>query len=127
MLIIFDFDGVLRSASWQGLFEAYIALVEYKEKDHKEFFGNLEEFKNWFNSDWRENLRRIGEFNRKEYLVTDKIFHSHYDPHIMIFPWVKALLEDLSKRHALALLSASSIKSIEKSLDNLSGFFSVIM
>ena len=46
-----------------GLFEAYIALVEYKEKTIKNFC-NLEEFKNWFNSDWRENLRRIGEFNR---------------------------------------------------------------
>ena len=126
MLIIFDFDGVLRSASWEGLFKAYVALVEYKGKDYKELFGDLEEFKAWFNSDWRENLRRIGEFERREYPVTDKIFHSLYDPHIRIFPWVKTLLEDLSKRHTLALLSASSVKSIEKSLDNLSDFFSVI-
>ena len=126
MLIIFDFDGVLRSISWEGLFKAYVALVEYKGKDYKELFGDLEEFKAWFNSDWRENLRRIGEFERREYPVTDKIFHSLYDPHIRIFPWVKTLLEDLSKRHTLALLSASSVKSIEKSLDNLSDFFSVI-
>ncbi len=124
MLIILDFDGVLRSIPWKGLLEGYRALIAYKGKGPDDFFKNLKEFREWYNLDFMKNLEAIGVFTREEYGVVDEIFHAHYDKHTRIFPWVPKLLKELSGRHELALLSSSSHDSIYESLGGLRRYFS---
>lgn len=124
MLIILDFDGVLRSIPWKGLLEGYRALIGYKKKNPNNFFRDLKEFKAWYNRDFMKNLETIGVFTEDEYSVVDKIFHAHYDKHTRIFPWVPKLLEELSERHDLAVLSSSAGGSVRDSLGNLNRYFS---
>ncbi len=124
MLIILDFDGVLRSIPWKGLLEGYKALIVYKEKNPDDFFKNLKEFKEWYNKDFMKNLNMIGGFSRDELPIVDKVFHSAYDKYTRIFPWVPELLKKLSEKHELALLSSSSRNSIYGSLGDLRRYFS---
>ncbi len=123
----FDYDGVLRSISWEGIFKAYKELARYKNKDHQDFFKNIEELKEWFNPDWRINLERLGGFDDEELDTVNEIYHSCYDPHVGVFEWAENILSDLSTRHTLALLSASSAKSIYGSIGSLQEFFSLIV
>ena len=127
MLIIFDCDGVLRSISLKGLFEAYVAIISYKGKDYREFFTDIYSFGKWFSHDWYDNLRRIGGFSENEFAMATKIFHEHYDKYVSVFPWVRDILDDLSKRHKLALLSSSSIASVRGSLGDSCDLFSLMV
>lgn len=123
MLIIFDFDGVLRSASWTGLFKAYIAVAKWAGKSWKDFFKDLWEFKKWWNPDWHENRRKLGiKIDEK-----GSPFHKVYDPYTRVFPWVTDILKKLSEKHQLVLLSASSKASIEKSLGSRVKYFTLIV
>lgn len=129
MLIIFDCDGVLRSASWKGLMEAYQALIKSRDKNPNDFFKSLPDFRSWFNHDWRKNMAEIGPpINRENGQKSDaEIFHEAYDKHTALFPWTKPLLFSLRKRHALAVLSSSSSLSVKKSLGRLSFCFRAII
>lgn len=127
MLIIFDFDGVLRSISWEGIFEAYKALAKYKGLDYKKLFKEIDEFKKWFNPDWHINLEKLGGFRADELGKINEIYHSYYDPYVGIFDWADDLLRDLSSRHELAMLSASSLNSINGSAGDLRNYFSAII
>jgi phosphoglycolate phosphatase-like HAD superfamily hydrolase len=125
-LIIFDFDGVLRSVSWKNLYNAYVKLIEAVGKDPNLFFTDVESFSRWADMDWHKNEARIfgGEYvARPEF---NKIFHAHYDPSITLFPWVPETLAKLSEKHTLAVLSSSTKASIKKELDRLDQFFSCI-
>ena len=127
MLIIFDFDGPLRSVSWDGLFAAYRAIIHYKRGNPEQFFTNVEEFKKWYQVDFRKNLDEIWRIKKEDYPVINKIFHSHYDRRIKLFPWVPDLLSNLSRRHELAVLSSSASGSVKNSLGKLDRFFTVIV
>ena len=127
MLIIFDCDGVLRSISLKGLFEAYTAIIRYNGKDYREFFTDIYGFGKWFNHDWHENFRRIGDFSENEFAIAGKIFHAHYDKYVSVFPWVRGILDELSKNHKLALLSSSSVVSVRGSLGESCDFFSLMV
>ena len=127
MLIIFDCDGVLRSISLKGLFEAYVAIISYKGKDYREFFTDIYSFGKWFSHDWHENFRRIGDFSENEFAIAGKIFHAHYDKYVSVFPWVRGILDELSKNHKLALLSSSSVVSVRGSLGESCDFFSLMV
>ncbi len=127
MLIIFDFDGPLRSISWRGLLFAYRAIIRYKGKDPARFFNDMDEFKKWYQVDFRKNLKDIGGIKREDFPIINKIFHSHYDHRISLFPWVPGLLRGLSNRHEMAILSSSSTASVKASLTGLQRFFSVIV
>lgn len=127
MLIIFDFDGVLRSISWQGIYDAYIEILRFKGKDYKDFFPDLKSFQQWFNSDYKKNLNKIVEIKDDEFPAINAVYHAHYDHRVSLFPWVGGLLEDISSRHSLALLSASSSESVKKSLGDLSRFFPMLL
>ena len=93
MLIIFDFDGVLRSISWEGIYEAYIEILRFKGKDHKEFFPDLQSFKKWFDSDYKKNLNKIVEIKHDEFEAVNAVYHAHYDHRVSLFPWVDDLLK----------------------------------
>jgi HAD superfamily hydrolase (TIGR01509 family) len=125
-VIIFDFDGVLRSVSWEGLRTAYIEIIKAKGKDPNQFFTDIETFENWFDMDWHKNIARIdGAYIGDE--VINALFHAHYDPHVRLFPWAEALLAHLSKTHHLAVLSSSSIHSVKKELGGIASLFPVIV
>jgi phosphoglycolate phosphatase-like HAD superfamily hydrolase len=127
-LIIFDFDGVLRSGSWSIFYEAYNILVTAMGKDPASFFTDVASFKEWCNVDWHKNEMRIlggdtyapnPEFNR--------IFHETCDPHLKLFPWVPNMLVHLSKKYTLAILSSSTKTSVGKELKELTQYFSFII
>lgn len=125
-VIIFDFDGVLRSVSWEGLRAAYVEIIKAKGKDPNQFFTDIETFQDWFDMDWHRNIVRIdGAYIDDE--AMNILFHAHYDPHVKLFPWVENLLTHLSKTHHLAILSSSSIHSVKKELGDTARFFSIIV
>ena len=119
MLIIFDFDGVLRSISWQGIYEAYIEILRFKGKDHKEFFPDLQSFKKWFDSDYKKNLNKIVEIKHDEFEAVNAVYHAHYDHRVSLFPWVDDLLRELSSRHTLALFYQICFLTIPSASSNL--------
>lgn len=127
MLIIFDFDGVLRNTSWQGAMKAYEAIIKSRGRDPKDFFTNLYEFKLWFDNDWRKNLDKIGTSLIPQNITEAELFHSVHDPYVTLFPWTEKILFSLRKRHSLAILSSSDSSSIKKSLGNLHSYFKVII
>lgn len=125
MLIIFDFDGVLRTISWKGLYRSHCEICKYRGKNHKDFFGNFKEFKKWFNPDIAKNYERIG---CAEGVVVDRnrqreIFHECYDSYISLFSWVPDILDKLSNKHDLTLLSSSPSASVKESLGDFKNFF----
>lgn len=127
-LIIFDFDGVLRDASWNHLYSAYKKLVEAMGKNPEIFFTNLASFKKWYNIDWHKNEIRI--LGLDEYVPSpefNRIFHENYDPLLGIFPWVPDALAHLSKKYTLVIFSSSSRLSVKTALGDLSRFFSLIV
>lgn len=127
MLIIFDCDGVLRSVSWQALHEAYKAIAVYLHMNPKDLWEDVCFFRKWLDPDWRVNLERMGIPREREVSEINNIFHTIYDPHIRIFPWVKNIIEELSFKYDLAVLSTSLSSSVSRSLDGLAGYFSMVI
>ena len=123
MIIIFDCDGVLRSASWEGLFKAYLLITKHQNKDYRNFFKNLEEFKKWWNPDWRENNKNLGIIDSED---TDKIFYECYEPYAVLSPWVPDIIEKLSQKYTLAMATNASEKSARTSLGKTAEYFSLI-
>lgn len=123
-LIIFDCDGVIRSASWEGLFKAYLLITRELKKDHRDFFKDLKEFKKWWNPDWKENNKSLGVIN---YEVVNKIFYGCYEPYTAIFPWAPDILGQLSKKYALAMATNALSGSVKKSLGKTAEYFSLIV
>lgn len=119
MLLIFDCDGVLRSFSWEGIFAAYREIsIDLCGKDLRQFFENINYFKEWFSTDWQINLRRMG-IEDADFPKAVDIFHRVYDPRIETFHWVGEIFEELSVRgHNIVVLSASSTVSVKKSLNS---------
>lgn len=127
MLVIFDCDGVLRSVSWGALYEAYLEICKFINKNPSDFFQNFEDFRKWLNSDWQENLERMGICRGSDTSEINKLFHRVYDSQIHLFPWVGNVLKTLSAKHQLAVLSGSSANSVSKSLNGNAHFFKMII
>lgn len=122
-LIIFDYDGVLRSSSWEGLFKAYIAVAEYFGNDHRIFFRDIAEFKKWWNPDWKKNNKALGIIDHE---TKGRIFYGCYEPYVATFPWVPDMLEQLSKKYTLAIATNALAQSVKKSLGKTAEHFSFI-
>jgi HAD superfamily hydrolase (TIGR01549 family) len=123
-LIIFDFDGVLRSMSWEYLYDAYWKLTLAMGKNPDAFFPNIASFKKWFDNDWHKNEMRImGDEKYVPRPEFNKIFHQHFDANLKMFPWVPETLSHLSKKHILVILSSSTKESVQKALGDLSRYF----
>lgn len=124
MLLIFDCDGVLTNASWLGVFEAYKILIEAEGKDWQDFFGNFDEFKKWWNSDWRKNEAKIGV----SYIENaHRIFYEIAGRQIFLLPWTDYLLKKLSKKHKLAVLTNRHLRSANEQLSLVSHYFEIIV
>ena len=128
-LVIFDCDGVLRSASWKAIYKAYQVILKRYEKHFGDFFQTQDEFQRWFDFDWIRNLERLGLpcGNESEMRKINKIFHAFYDPFIYTFPWVDAVASELSSRYTVTILSTSLSASVRKSLDGTSEKISMIV
>ncbi len=124
MLIIFDFDGVLISAHWKGLYNAYKALIIADGKNHKDFFKNISEFKKWWTPDWRRNLECLKIDDEEK---AHKIFYEVSNSHIHIFDWVGPIIGELYPKHWLALLTNRHKKNAEELLGSLAIFFHPIV
>jgi phosphoglycolate phosphatase-like HAD superfamily hydrolase len=122
-VIIFDCDGTLRSASWDGLMAAYIEIIKSKGKNPRDFFTDLTTFKVWFDMNWHKNVEKIDGVPDVEDPELNSLFHKHYDPYVKLFPWTEGLLKVLSKKYHLAILSASSVQSLKKELGDVARFF----
>jgi len=122
-LIIFDCDGVLRSSSWNGLFNAYVSIIQNIGRDHKDFFRDLAEFKKWWNPDWKENNKTLGIIDDE---TNNKIFYGCYEPYVALFPWTMDTLKRLSRKYTLAMLTNGSSKSAKNSLGETAEYFTLI-
>lgn len=125
-VIIFDFDGVLRSVSWEGMYVAYIEIIKAKGKDPDDFFRDLKTFQGWFDPDWTKRMESVGGIYLDR-TVTSALFHKHYDSYVQLFPWVEDLLTHLSGKYHLAILSSSSIHSVKEELGDVARFFPLIV
>ena len=127
MLIIFDCDGVLRSFSWEAVYESYLEIARHLGREPEDFWRDSADFRQWVDYiDWTYNLE--GMPLGSDYCEIRRIFHRVCDPRIHTFHWVEEVLQDLASRHhQLAVLSSSISSSINKSLDCVSDYFSHII
>lgn len=127
MLIIFDCDGVLRSVSWEVMYEAYLATAKYINRDPADFWLNASDFRKWHDNDWHYNFERMGIPRGSDYLPLTLLFHEIYDPSIIKFHWVEEVLISLAKKgHTLAVLSGAKFQSVHSSLGESVNHFATI-
>jgi HAD superfamily hydrolase (TIGR01549 family) len=122
--IIFDLDGVLLNISWKGLFEAYDKLLQAEGKDYRDFYKNLEEFKQWWNPDWRKNEQRLGIKNKT---WSHKIFYETVGRYTYLLPWVDDMLGKLSKKYQLSILTSRHKESTLAHLGSVARHFRIIL
>jgi len=123
-LIIFDLDGVLVKASWEGIFEAYKALLKEFGKDYRDYFFDLISFRKWWNPDWHVNEERMG--------ITDiershDIFYEVSGKYCYFIPQMEAVLRQLSKRKILAIFTNRHREKALELLGEHAKNFSVIL
>lgn len=127
-LIIFDFDGVLRKATFEQIYDAYKKTIKAVGKEPDMFFVDVDSFRKWYDIDWHKNEMQI--FGNDEYVPSpdfDRIFHENFDPTLALFPWVPDTLAHLSQKYILAIFSSSMQSSIKNALGDLSEYFSFII
>jgi len=126
-MVILDCDGVVRSASWEGIFQAYVEICRFLQTNHILLFSNVREFRGWFNSDWRQNVSRLGITDMSVVPALNELFHEVYDPYIQVFPWVEEIVVQLSRRTPVAMLSSSMASSVLRSLGEIAENFSLVL
>lgn len=127
MLLIFDCDGVLRSISWQAIYSSYIAIAKHLSIDPGMLWKDIADFRQWYDADWKNNLKRMGVPREEKRPDINAVFHEVFDRQIQVFPWAEAILKELSEYWTLALLSNSSSLSVRSGLGSLTKYFSVIL
>ena len=103
-LIMFDYDGVIVD-SFQFLKNVYLKIadvlgIEMEARD--EYFKELLEL------DWRETYRKLDILAKDKVNISEFIFHNHTNKHskdIVPYPDIPYVLETLSKRYTLAVVS----------------------
>lgn len=98
-------------------------ITEHINKDYRDFFKNIEEFKKWWDPDWRENNKALGIIDSE---ITDKIFYGCYEPYTALLPWVPDAIKKLSQKHTLAVVTNASEKSVRGSFGKIAEHFSLI-
>lgn len=128
-LVIFDCNGVLRTFSWPGVFQAYKEICKYFEIYFPSVFGaedNLENFKYCHTHNLKHDFFSVG-LDGKEFAKVNEIFHRVYDPHVKIFPWVEPALQELAKYAAIAVLSNSLTSSLEQTFNGAGRHISMLV
>lgn len=127
MLIIFDCDGVLRSFSWQIIYEAYLEIAKYLQINPRDFWKDVDDYRKWYDYNWRLNLERMGVSKEDDVSKIVEIFDRVCKSHSRIFPWVENVVGELASRHDLAILSTASFSNIQKSFCGLAKHFQMIV
>lgn len=124
MLMIFDCDGVVRSFSWEGVYEAYQAIAKHLGRDSQEFWKDYDEFMSWIDFvNFHLSLEKMGVPLGSDYAEIRRIFHEVYDPRIQVFSWADEILTGMSSRHQLSVLTSSTSYSIMPSLEPIANHF----
>lgn len=117
MLIIFDFDGVLRNISFEGGFVGFSKVLKYYNINHNKYFTNVASFKKWFLADRNHRLSRLINIKSpKEKKDIQIMFHNYYDDYLYLYDWVPHIIMKISKKHLLNIFSSSTSYSIINSL-----------
>lgn len=103
---------------------AYLSITKYLGKDHRSIFKNPEEFKKWWNPDWKENNKALGIIDSE---ITDRIFYDCYESYVAMFPWVPDTLKQLSQKYTLVMVTNGLGKSARNSLGRAAEHFSFIV
>lgn len=124
-LTIYDYDGTLRSLSFEGVYQGYQAIVrKILGKNPEDFWADIKEFKEWFNPFWPDNLKRLGlDFSEE----VDDVFRERYAEYTYIFSWVEGVLKVVSKNNQMAICSTAPSKKIRQELGKLAPLFSLII
>lgn len=126
-LIIFDLDGVLVHASWEGIYEAYKAVIGFKGKDWRTFFRNFEEFQKWWTPNYIDNERRI-DLKPEEMKEAHKVFYQTVSPYFYLMGWTHFVLPYLlSKKYKLAILTNRNRKTAIEHLKPILGYFDIVI
>ena len=125
-LIIFDLDGVLVHASWKGMFEAYKAVIKWKGKDYRTFFKDFEGFKKWWTADYTDNEKRIG-ITTEELKKAREVFYQTVSPHFYLMKWTCRVLNKLSHRHEMAILTNRNRKTTLEHIRPVKDYFKIII
>jgi len=126
-LIMFDYDGVIVD-SFQLLKQIYLKMgrvlhIEMKEDD--EYFKELLEL------DWKETYKKLEIKSKHQFNISEYIYHLESDKNkdqIKLYDDIYEVLEELSKKYKLAIVSNNYKKSIIHSLNkyNLMQFFTEV-
>lgn len=118
--IVFDWDGTLRPVDLFRIYEAHLKiykLLGIKQNGHYESFEKYLEWKGIPDEFYKNGRREKAQ----------RIFHSHYDQFVPLFPWTECVIKKLSKKYYLAILSNSAEFAIEEQLRELSEYFNIII
>ena len=103
--IIFDCDGVLRTFSWRGVYQAYCVIGEYFDIDFVGLCPDVDTFRARYSHDWRRNMRMMGIYDETQYPKVNEMF-----------AWVPEIFEQLSCEYIVTVYSNSAAKSVIDSL-----------
>jgi len=124
-LVIFDFDGVicdswrLHARSYEKTFAAFGKKLRVK---------TLKKFRGWYDSHWENNYYRAG-FAEKDVPALQREYWANVDyGKAEVYAGVKSALQQLSKKHVLALVSTTRMKEIKQVLakNGLKRFFKIL-
>lgn len=110
--------------SWEGLFEAHKGLIRAEGKDFRMFFEDINEFKKWWSPNWRENEREIGI---KDLGAAHQIFYETVGRYLCLLPWTKNVLEKLSKKYEMAVLTNRHRANAMGQLSPVAHYFEIIV
>lgn len=120
MLIVLDADGVILNASWEVLYRAYQEVIFDLGKTTEEFFKDINQFKKWWNPNWRTNNRNLGIINEKR---ASMIFYRAYGPSAFIFPWAEEIVKKLAENNLLAILTNGSKNNVLRHTGKIINYF----
>lgn len=124
-LMIFDFDGTLRSISVGAIYHGWLAIFRRLEIDHTKFFATEQEFNIHFRSaDWHIMAQRA-EIPREQYTMVNAVFQEEFHRRCTLFQWVEYVISAIARLSdtRLAVWSSSTLHSVQSSLGGLESYF----
>ena len=125
--IIFDFDGPVVDS----LVNNYVAYQEmWRHLKVPIPFANLKEFQNWHDPYWPNNLKRLGVKDEKMFAESEKVYRKVTQSRtVAVVPGIKKVLQQLSRKYLLALVSSNYELEVEQKLKDhdLKKYFKVII
>jgi phosphoglycolate phosphatase-like HAD superfamily hydrolase len=104
-LVIFDFDGVLVTGNKVICYVAYCYFLRELGVNPAVFFKNYPEFKKWWVSEWRENLRKLGIADEFSINFSHEKFYEFYNIHIRLLGWVAEFIGQAKNEYTLSIMT----------------------